>query len=221
MKQYTGKTLEDALQAAASEKGCQKEDLTYNVLSEEKHFLGIGNSVTIEAYDRQDVKEFIFDYLGSYFTDLNQAVSIEIVLQDEDTYNVILDAENNAIIIGRGGQTLRAIATVLKAAVNTEFKTSLFKKYIRVQVDVNNYREERYRKVTAIANRVAREVARSHVDAALDPMPNDERKAIHQALNDQPHVRTESEGEGAQRHIVIRYVEKKERKKEKKEKEEA
>ena len=36
-------------------------------------------------------------------------------------------------------------------------------------------------------------------------MPNDERKAIHQALADMPHIVTQSEGEGAARHLKIMY----------------
>jgi spoIIIJ-associated protein len=37
-------------------------------------------------------------------------------------------------------------------------------------------------------------------------MPNDERKVIHKALNDWHNIRTESEGEGAARHLCIKYV---------------
>ena len=58
-----------------------------------------------------------------------------------------------------------------------------------------------------MAKRTAKQVQRSHVDAALDPMPNDERKAIHKALADWHNISTESEGEGNARHIVIKYVE--------------
>lgn len=200
MRRYTGKTVDEVLKNIAKEQDCKVEDITYEVIEEKKHLLGLLSSVTIEAYTQKDVKEFIFDYLGTYFTELNQEVSIEIIIE-EDTYKVILDAENNAIIIGKGGQTLRAISYVLRAAVNNTFH-----KRFNVLVDVGNYKEDRYRKVKRIAQRVAREVRKSHVDAALDPMPNDERKVIHQFLSGVPNIKTESEGEGAHRHLVIKYV---------------
>jgi predicted RNA-binding protein Jag len=38
-------------------------------------------------------------------------------------------------------------------------------------------------------------------------MPADERRAIHNALNNMANVRTESIGEGAQRQVQIIYVE--------------
>ena len=200
MRRYTGKTVDEVLKNIAKEQDCKVEDITYEVIEEKKHLLGLLSSVTIEAYTQKDVKVFIFDYLGTYFTELNQEVSIEIIIE-EDTYKVILDAENNAIIIGKGGQTLRAISYVLRAAVNNTFH-----KRFNVLVDVGNYKEDRYRKVKRIAQRVAREVRKSHVDAALDPMPNDERKVIHQFLSGMPNIKTESEGEGAHRHLVIKYV---------------
>ncbi len=206
MKQYTGKTLEDVLASIASEKGCDVSEINYEVVEEKKHLLGIGNSVTVSAYTPSDIKEFIFDYLGTYFTELNQGVAIEIIIEKQkdetNLYRVVLDAENNAIIIGKNGQTLRAISNVLKAAVNATFK-----KRINLIVDVNHYKEDRYRKVKGIANRVAKEVVKSHVDAELDPMPSDERKVIHQYLQDFKGVETVSIGEGNKRHLVIKYKE--------------
>jgi len=210
MKQYTGKTLEDILNDIASSQNCEVADIVYSVVEESKHFLGIGNSVVVDAYTPQDVKEFIFDYLGAYFTELNQGVAIEIIVEKQkdetsNLYRVILDAENNAIIIGKNGQTLRAISTVLKSAVNATFKHR-----INVVIDVNHYKEDRYKKVKGIAHRVAREVVKSHIDAELDPMPNDERKIIHQYLQDFKGVTTVSIGEGPKRHLVIKYVPKEE-----------
>ena len=200
MKKYTAKTLDEVLKQIALEKNCSIEEITYEVLEEKKGILGFGGTTTVKAYTKQDIKEFIFEYLGTYFTDLNQAVSIEIIVE-EDTFKVVLDAENNAIIIGKAGQTLRAISNVLKAAVNNTFE-----KRVNVLVDVGNYKEDRYRKVKRIAQRVAREVKKTHIDAALDPMPNDERKVIHQYLSGMPNIKTESEGEGIKRHLVIKYV---------------
>ena len=208
MKQYTGKTLDEVLNEIASQQDCKVEDITYNILEEEKGGLfGLHKSVTIEAFTSKDVKEFIFEYLGAYFTELNQGVSIEIIIthnkekNDELLYRVVLDAENNAIIIGKNGQTLRAISTVLKAAVNATFK-----RRINVIIDVNHYKEDRYKKVKAIARREAINVVKTHIDVELDPMPNDERKVIHQYLQDFKRVTTVSIGEGAKRHLVIKYA---------------
>ncbi|MFR5081098.1 MAG: protein jag [[Clostridium] innocuum] len=94
----------------------------------------------------------------------------------------------------KNGQTLQAINTVLKSAVS-----GTFKKRISVLVDVNGYKNDKYKKECQLATRVAKSVIRTKTDAILDPMPNDERKAIHNHLSGWKHIKTESEGEGRDR----------------------
>ena len=201
---YTAKNLDDALREACIKKDCRIDELTYNVLEENKGFLGIGSSVKIEAYCLNDVKEFLFDYLGNFFTNANIECSVEI-FQKDDSFTIMLDAENNAVLIGKNGKTLQAINTVVKSAVNSEFKRKF-----KILVDINNYKQERYSKLKSMAIRIAKNVSRTKVDASLDPMSNDERKVIHQALANLKHIKTESEGEGLNRHLVIKYVDHKE-----------
>ncbi len=200
MKVYTAKTLEDLLAAAAEEKGCAVEDLHYTVTEEKKGLLGIGNSVSAEVFNMDDVKEFLFDYLGDFFTNIDQ--DIEVAIEERtDGFIVNLNADNNAVLIGKMGKTLAAFNTVVRAAVNSEFK-----KRIDILIDINHYKEERYAKLRSMAKRIAKQVQRSKIDVALDPMPNDERKIIHKTLNDWRNIRTESEGEASARHVCIRYV---------------
>jgi spoIIIJ-associated protein len=201
MQKYTGKTLEDTLKYVKEEKHCDLDEITYNVIEEKKGILGIGNSVTIEAYTPYDVKEFLFNYIGDFFTGINQSVEIEII-ELEDKLKVVVNAENNAVVIGKGGRTLQSINIVVRNAVNSEFK-----KRINVLVDVNNYKEDKYRREKRVAQGVARSVKKTRIAASLDPMSSDERKVVHQYLSEFPNIKTESEGMGRDRHIVIKYVE--------------
>ena len=201
MNVYTAKTLEELLAQAAEDKNCEVEDLHYTVTEEKKGILGIGNSVSAEVFTMDDVKEFLFDYLGDFFTSIDQ--DIEVAIEERtDGFIVNLNADNNAVLIGKMGKTLAAFNTVVRSAVNSEFK-----KRIDILIDINHYKEERYAKLRSMAKRIAKQVQRSKIDVALDPMPNDERKIIHKTLNDWRNIKTESEGEASARHICIRYVE--------------
>ncbi len=200
MTLYTAKTLDDLLAQASKEKGVDVGELSHRIIEEKKGILGLGASVSAEVFCMDDVKEFLFNYLGTFFTHLNQSIEIEIINQPKG-FKVMLNAENNAILIGKNGQTLRAINTVVRAAVNSEFKQRF-----SILIDINNYKVDRYSKVKSIAKRVARSVQKSKIDAALSPMPNDERKVIHQFLSEFDNIRTESDGEGAARHLKIIYV---------------
>ncbi len=199
MKSYTAKTLDDVLLLASREKDCRIDELTYYITEEKSGFLGIGSQITVEVYCLKDVNEFIYNYLNTFFNNLNVEVTIEIQ-QTNDVFKVMLNAENNAIIIGRGGQTLQAINNVVKGAVNATFK-----RRFQILVDINNYKVDRYKKVKSIAYRVAKTVQRTKVDATLDPMTNDERRIVHQYLTEMKNIRTESEGEGKERRLRIFY----------------
>lgn len=227
MKNYTGKTLEEVLSAASADFGCSADELNYTVVEEKKGILGLGSSITIaveepveeevveetpaepetvkeeaveNTFSMDDVKEFIFDYLGNFFTGIDE--DIEVAIEErEDGFVVNLNAENNAVLIGKMGKTIAAFNTVVKGAVNAQFKHR-----VNVLIDVNHYKEDRYARLRSMAKRTGKQVQRSKVDVELDPMPNDERKVIHKALSEWHNLRTDSEGEGSNRHVCIRYV---------------
>ena len=197
MKNYQAKTLEEILEQAAEDYGCDTSSLLYNVLEEKDGILGIGKSITAEVFTMDDVKEFLFDYMGDFFTGID--LDLECAIEEKDNAFIVnLNADNNAVLIGKMGKTLSAFNTVIKAAVNAKFK-----KRIDILIDVNHYKSDRYYKLRGMAKRIGKQVQRDHVKVALDPMPNDERKVIHKALNEWHNIKTESEGEGSNRHVCI------------------
>lgn len=198
-KRYTEKTLEEALKSAAKDKGVSVEELHYTILEEKSGFLGVGKSVEIEAYCEKDVENFIVSYIQQYFDNAQLDGQVEIE-NDNGFYRVIVNTSNNAILIGKAGKTLQAFNRLVKAAVSAEFK-----KRVGLLIDVNGYKEDRYEKITKMAIRVAKDVRRTKIDATLDPMPADERKAIHNALANMEDITTQSTGEGTSRRLQILY----------------
>lgn len=199
MNVYTGKTLEAVLESIAKEKNVTVEEITYYVIEESTGFLGFGASVSVEAFTPKDVINFVQDYLGNFFTSLDLNVEIEIELV-KNNLDVNLNADNNGILIGKNGQTLQGLNTLIRQVVNSKFKRRFY-----VFVDINDYKEERYQRLRALARSVAKKVKRTKIDASLDPMPNDERRVIHQELTNMPHVKTVSEDSGRKRHLKIIY----------------
>lgn len=201
MNTYKAKNLNEALEMAAKDKNSTIEELNYSIIEEKKGILGLGNSVVIEAYTLEDVKEFIFNYLGDFFTNINMDIEV-IISPNSNGFNILLNNdEENARLIGKNGRTLHALNTILRGAVNNQFKN----KY-DIELDINNYQKNRNKKLINESIKIAKNVRRTKIDASLDPMSNIERKIIHEALAKFKYVRTESEGEGRNRHIVIKYV---------------
>ena len=74
----------------------------------------------------------------------------------------------------------------------------------KMSVDVNNYKKERERLIVELAKAAARKVLAEKKEVALPVMNAYERRLVHVELAARPDVKTESAGEGSQRHIVVK-----------------
>lgn len=73
-------------------------------------------------------------------------------------------------------------------------------------VDVNDYRTRQIRDLQAKALMMAERARSFQYDVELTPMSGYERLIVHTTLQDSPNVKTESQGEGRNRRVVIRYT---------------
>ena len=117
----------------------------------------------------------------------------------EDTYEITMYSDNNSILIGKNGQTLKALETMVRAKMNIEWNISP-----KIVLDVENYKEKRIEHLERLAIRLAKEVRATKVDAVLDNMNSYERRIIHNKLSNFKGVSTVSEGEEPNRHVIIK-----------------
>lgn len=106
--------------------------------------------------------------------------------------------EDLGLLIGRRGDTLTSLQFVLNLILAKRLK-----RWARVVVDVEGYRQRREQTLSGLAKRVAFRVQQSGQPVALEAMPAAERRIIHMALADDPHVATGSVGDGDHRKVVI------------------
>ena len=202
IKTYTAKVLEDALNNAASDLNCQVSDLQYEVTLEKKGLFS--KKVEIKAYCLNTVINYVKQYIETVLNDMNLEL-VEVTMEyTNGRIRANVNTSNNPLLIGRSGIILRSFNMIVKAAVQNTFN----KRY-EIDVDINNYKLERYQKVEKMAKRFARSVQKSRIDMKLDPLPADERKVMHQVISQMNYVRTQSVGEGKNRCLTIIYDENK------------
>lgn len=199
MKNYSAKTLEEALAAAAADLGQPVEALSYTV-SEEKKSL-FSKKITIAVAEISDAIAYAEKYLIDAIATFGITATAKSTISD-DVIRISLDSDHNSILIGKNGNTLQALNELTKLSVSSKFK-----KRFRILLDINEYKDSKYEKLISIARRTALDVQRTKIPATLEAMPADERRVIHNALNGMPHIKTESIGEGHHRQITINYVE--------------
>ncbi|MDR0934953.1 MAG: KH domain-containing protein [Erysipelotrichaceae bacterium] len=200
MKEFIGKNLEEVLDKAVEETGTRKEDLIYT-LEEEKRGL-FSKKTVINVYDLSDVIESAENYILEVIDSLGVESTVSSKL-DGEIIRLTVDSTHNPILIGKNGRTLQAINELTKLAVNNKFR-----KRFRILVDINGYKDNKYDKISWHARKIAKEVQRTHINATLDPMPADERRIVHNALNNMHNIKTESKGDGTHRQVQIIYIEK-------------
>ena len=198
MKSYTGKTVEEALVAASEDSGTPVEELIYVLTDKTKGIFA--KKVVVEVYNLSDVIKYAEDYVLSVVDNLGIESTVNTKL-DDDIIRIVIDSTHNPILIGKNGKTLLALNELTKLAVCNHFH-----KRFRILLDVNGYKDSKYDRLARIARKCAHEVQRTKATYTFDPMPADERRAIHNACSGMPNIRTESVDAGTRRRVQIIYV---------------
>lgn len=214
--EFTGKTVEEAVEKGLKELGIARENADVRVLEEgkKKLFGSVKARVEIAAKETQATEEKIdlapiekaegatdgertVVFLEGLFKLLKITACTELVAEGEKV-EINVTAANTTAIIGKHGAMLDAIQTLAGAVANTGRDD-----YKRVVVDCENYRENREATLNKLADNLAEKAMRLGRKIKLEPMNPYERRIIHAALSEKEGVSTTSEGKEPNRYIVI------------------
>lgn len=143
------------------------------------------------------VKERIIEFLNEYFERLGLKLDIKTYVED-NILRFDITGENAGIVIGYRGETLEALQTIAATIGNKGNKN-----YVKVILDIEGYRKKRIKALEELALKRANTVVERRKSITLEPMNPFERKAIHNALQKHPKVKTVSVGEEPYRKVVI------------------
>ena len=203
-REFTGKTVEEAITNATIELGTTSDNIEYEVVEKESAgILGLGKKpAKINARIKEiskNVDEAAKEFLDKMFAAMNLTVKMDIAVNDEEkTIDVNLLGDDMGVLIGKRGQTLDSIQYLLSLVVNKGTDD-----YYRVKLDTENYRERRKETLENLARNVAKKAKRIRREVSFEPMNPYERRIIHSALQGDKYVETHSEGEEPYRKVVI------------------
>lgn len=150
----------------------------------------------------QSKDQAAIDEVRQYLKDVIFAMGIEDVevytsrVNNNVKYDI--ETENAGLVIGRHGKVLNGLQTLAQNHIH-----QLAYSKLNVRADAEKYRERRKNTVETLANRTAERVIKTNKTVRLDPMPAHERKQIHRYLNQNPKVKTHSEGREPKRYLVV------------------
>lgn len=196
-KEYSGKDETELLNQASEEMNTPIENLIVKKTITKGGLLK-KDTITLSVATLDDVVAFVKEYLASITKDMGLDVSFESKIRDNQI-TIKMYSDRNSILIGRNGQTLKALTTVVKQVVYNEIN-----EYPYLILDVENYKEKQVKYLERLAKNIAHEVSNTKNPVELENMNSYERRIIHNILSDNKFVYTESVGEEPNRHVVVK-----------------
>ncbi len=199
-------TVDEAVAKGAAELGVPVSETEYEVIEEaKKGFLGIGGSpATVKVIHVFKPVDAAAKFVNTIIADLELEAEASIVETASGEATVTVTGKDASTLIGHHGDTLDAFQYLVNLAANK--KESDERKYTRITVDIENYREKREKTLRALANRMAEKVKKTGRSVSLEPMNAYERRIIHSEVQLIEGVTTNSVGQEGNRRVII-YIE--------------
>lgn len=113
---------------------------------------------------------------------------------------VDISSADSSLLIGKHGANLEALQFILAVRL----KTLTGQEDFELLVDVGGWRKQREEKLQSLAASIAQEVERTGQPQTLFDLAPWQRRVVHVALANHPKVESLSEGEGQDRHLIIK-----------------
>lgn len=197
----TGKTIEEAILVAVAQLGKKREKLDIEVLEQpEKSLFGLiqKKDAKIRATVKIDLVDIATEYIEKLFKLMGVDAGVEFTL-DGDVLHGKLKGNKMGVLIGKRGETLDSLRYLLSLHVGKYTDDGK----LRVVLDCEGYLAKREEALQKLAVSVAHKVKKSRRKVILEPMNSYERRIIHSALQDDPYVKTVSEGEEPYRKVIV------------------
>ena len=201
----TAKTIDEAIAKAVEELGApDASDIEYTVIEEPKKGLfGIGATpAVIEATYQKNGVALALEFL----TRLTKVMGLNVTMTVRDGGNgdkvIAIDGDHAGVLIGHHGDTLDALQYLSNLAANKKSEGEK-REYVKITIDVENYRAKREDTLRALARRKASQVLRYKKSVMLEPMNPYERRIIHSEVQRIEGVSTNSIGSENNRKVVL------------------
>jgi spoIIIJ-associated protein len=140
----------------------------------------------------QSITEDFLNRLG-----VTGAVSVDI--DETEAYRVHIETEETGLLIGFHGRTLESFQIILGLLVSKKLE-----KWVRVYVNVGDYREKREEALMLMAQHAADRALTMGRPMELANLSASERRVIHLTLSGDERVETESVGVGSHRVLLVK-----------------
>ena len=225
MKEFEGRTEQEAIAKAIEELHIEREDFDVEIVEPVRKGLFKKSNVKIrihfedendvlpESYDshntqdeddeeldapiNSELEDKLLLFVATLLEKMGYQGKVSILFRKARKLGLNIESDNSSIIIGRKGKNLDAIQLLANVYAGQ------IDPDLKVIIDSENYRMRHEEQLIRMAFKTAEQVKKSGRSRLLEPMNPYERRLVHTALNDFGGVETKSEGEGLYKQIRI------------------
>jgi spoIIIJ-associated protein len=158
---------------------------------------GAASSATRSVSQLEEEGEIAADYIEELLDITDLDGDIDIDARDGRAYLSVNSSDDSNLRLLSKPETVNALQELTRIAVQA--KTGVFSRLI---LDVGGSRQTREAELATLVDRAVDRIEGGAESAALPPMSSYERKLVHDLVGAKG-FRSESEGEGSDRHTVI------------------
>lgn len=199
----SAKTVEEAVDIALKELGLEREDVSIEVLEEpSKRFFGLMGTTPakVKVVGDKELEYLAESFLSELLEKMDIVGDLHVSRNKNDLFVKVdgISSTDKGILIGKRGSTLDSIQYLLSLSLNKNRD-----KYVKVTLDIEDYREKREQTLVELAKKLANTVKKNKKTIRLEPMNPYERRIIHSALQGDKGIVTYSEGEEPYRRVIV------------------
>lgn len=192
------KNKEEALNKVLAKLNANEMEVIYS-FEEIKGGLFKGTVYECSGFLKLDILKDVEEFLKTIVKGMGVDCNIEVTTK-ENTTTFKIYSSNNPVIIGKNGQNLEALTTIVR-----QYIKNICNNGPKIVLDVEDYKDRQVKKLERLAKNLARDVVKTKVDVEMDSMNSYDRRIVHNILTDFKGVTTESIGEEPNRRVVIKY----------------
>ena len=207
-QEFSGKNVESAIKKGLKKLNVSKEEVKIKVLDEGKAGLfGLmgASPAKVKIILSKSKREINVDLIAKSAYDFTSLIIHQIdkdavitVNKEGSKVNLDIKSSDGALIIGRHGETLRALQYIVNLMLKRNEKTR-----VNISIDVEGYKVRRRKQVIDKLKEAVERVKKYGEEIILDPMDYDERRAIYKEAENIEGIKTKSDGTGDLKKIIV------------------
>lgn len=156
---------------------------------------------------KSEITNLIKELIEKTTVPVSEISIVEDGIQSKDkTTWFSVEVKEPHFFLGRNGEALSALNHLVRRIIESKIPVTESLAEASILIDINGFQKKRVESIRAVAHMMAERARYFKSNIEVDPMSAFERRVVHEFLSDETDLKTESEGAGPSRRVVIKYI---------------